>query len=382
MRMKIKHLETMKNSFNAFDNNVPLCYSFFVYIVLVIITIALVWICFAKIDVTVKAPAVLKLKTNTSIGKTAFSGIVQSKNYTSGMHIKKGDVLLSIDVSDVLADKENNDREYKRLLSDMENLVLYETAVNLDKNSIPPIKTYAYSRAKLYFSKKERLQIEYKQAEAEYTREISLPVSMRTKQTISKLFDRFKIAELDYSTFTAQEIINLQTEKKMLEQKLDICKKLHIQLEKQITESKIISPIDGIVEDLHRLNTGDYVLGGTEILRIIPEHIADLKAEVSISDKDVAELREGLKVTFKFSALPPSEYGTIEGYISNISGDAFNFQNSPAFFLLDVDLAQNTLTNSKYKKIALKPGMTAEAGIIIKRKTIISFILEKLDFIK
>jgi len=117
---------------------------------------------------------------------------------------------------------------------------------------------------------------------------------------------------LDYKTFSAQEIINIESEKNLLTQKPESAKKTLTRLNKEIYESKITSPLNGTVEELIRINEGDYIFSGTEILRIIPDMIEELKAELIISDKDIAELKIGMEVNLKFTALPPSEYGVFD----------------------------------------------------------------------
>ncbi|WP_255810515.1 ATP-binding cassette domain-containing protein [Treponema denticola] len=117
-------------------------------------------------------------------------------------------------------------------------------------------------------------------------------------------------------------------------------------------------------------------------IKIDGHNIEELKAELIISDKDIAELKIGMEVNLKFTALPPSEYGVLKGVITNISNDSFNNQNTSSFFLVDTDILSSSLKNNEQKEVKLKPGMSTEAHIIIKRKTIIKFILEKLDFVK
>ncbi|MGP1454843.1 MAG: HlyD family efflux transporter periplasmic adaptor subunit [Treponema sp.] len=380
--MKIKDWETIKNRILFFEYRLPLVYTCFVYIILSIFIITLLWICFAEMDQTVKAAGVLRLKTNTSIGKPAYSGTVKSKNFKSGSKIKKRDILLILETADIEEDKINTENEIHRLQKEMNNLFLYEKAVHSDKNNIPVEQVIAKARAEIYFAKKEKLRIFYEEAKEDYAHEKKLPSSMKTKKSLRSLLDKFKIAELEYKTFSAQEIINIKNEKNLLTQKLESAKKTLTRLTKEITESKIISPLNGTVEELMRINEGDYIFAGTEILRIIPDTIEDLKAELIISDKDIAELKTGMEVNLKFTALPPSEYGVLKGIITNISNDSFNKQNTPSFFLIDVDIFSSSLKNNDHEEVKLKPGMSIEAHIIIKRKTIIKFILEKLDFIK
>lgn len=380
--MKIKDLETIKNRILFFEYRLPLVYTCFIYIILSIFIITLLWICFAEMDQTVKASGILRLKTNTSIGKAAYSGTVKSKKFKSGSRIKKGDILLILETADIEEDKTNTENEIHRLNKEINNLLSYEKAVHSDKNNVPLEQAIAKARAEIYFAKKEKLRIFYEEAKEEYAHEKELPYSMKTKKSLSSLFDKFKIAELDYKTFSAQEIINIESEKNLLTQKLESAKKTLTRLNKEIYESKIISPLNGTVEELIRINEGDYIFSGTEILRIIPDMIEELKAELIISDKDIAELKIGMEVNLKFTALPPSEYGVLKGIITNISNDSFNNQNASSFFLVDTDILSSSLKNNEQKEVKLKPGMSTEAHIIIKRKTIIKFILEKLDFVK
>ena len=71
----------------------------------------------------------------------------------------------------------------------------------------------------------------------------------------------------------------------------------------------LTAPISGIAEPLKKFNTGDTVFAGDTLVRIVPDAAAQLKAELSISNKDIAEIRIGMPITLKFAALPPAEYG-------------------------------------------------------------------------
>lgn len=380
--MKIKDLEMIKTSAHFFEYKLPFVYAFFIYIILVIVIISILWISFTKMDQTVKGSGVLRLKTNTSIGKIAYSGTIKSKNFISGSIIKKDDVLLIMDTADIQEDKINTENEIKRLKDSLNIMMLFEKAVQADKNNIISTEVVAFAKAEVYFLHKEKLKILYEQAKEEYLHEKELPASMRTKKSLISLLNKFKIAELDYRTFASQEIINIQNEKILLTQKLEAANKSLIRLLKQINESKISAPFDGIVEELIKVNQGDYIFSGAEILRVIPNNLQELKAEIAVSDKDIAELKIGLDVNLTLPSLPPSEYGILKGIITNISNDSLNNQKNSSFFLIDVDLISYSLKNNKNEEVKLKPGMTAEARIIIRTKPVIQFILEKLDFIR
>lgn len=179
--MKVKDLETIKNRILFFEYRLPIVYTCFIYIILSVFMITILWICFAEMDQTVKAAGVLRLKTNTSIGKAAYSGTVKSKKFQSGSKIKKGDILLILETADIEEDKTNTENEIHRLNKEINNLLLYEKAVHSDKNNIPLEQAIAKARAEIYFAKKEKLRIFYEEAKEEYAHEKGLPSSMKTK---------------------------------------------------------------------------------------------------------------------------------------------------------------------------------------------------------
>ena len=143
----------------------------------------------------------------------------------------------------------------------------------------------------------------------------------------------------------------------------------------------LTAPISGIAEPLKKFNTGDTVFAGDTLVRIVPDTAAPLKAELSIRNKDIAEIRIGMPITLKFAALPPAECGLVQGTITSISADALFLPNAPAFFTAEAVLEKDTVTSKQRKTVALKSGMAAEAKIITARKRILTVILEKLDFI-
>lgn len=55
-----------------------------------------------------------------------------------------------------------------------------------------------------------------------------------------------------------------------------------------------------------KLNTGDYIFAGEEILRIIPQNEEKLKAKIYIDPSYIARVKVGNPVKIKFQGLPPS----------------------------------------------------------------------------
>lgn len=148
-----------------------------------------------------------------------------------------------------------------------------------------------------------------------------------------------------------------------------------------IGESETRAPIAGCVEELMKLNSGDHVFAGEEILRIVPEGSGDLKLELRVDAREMAGLRAGMPVSLRFPGLPPSKYGLAEGLIDRVPSDASADGGNVVYFSLDAHLGKSFLESRGGERVLLKAGMSADARIIVKRERILQLILEKLDFI-
>ena len=162
----------------------------------------------------------------------------------------------------------------------------------------------------------------------------------------------------------------------------------------------LVSPVDGVVQDLSVHTEDGAVEPGTRLMVIVPRN-ADLQVEAFVSNTDVGFVRPGQRATLKIATFDFRRYGTIEGTVTNVARDAVNFgapgggvmaagvsggaaaQNpigsepaGPAFrTLIDLDRAWLDIED---RKVALSPGMTVEAAILLGRQRVIEYVLRPL----
>lgn len=86
-------------------------------------------------------------------------------------------------------------------------------------------------------------------------------------------------------------------------------------------------------------------------------------------------------MTSLFPGLPPSLYGKVLARVTNVPADSIVVNGQIAFFLVEATLDRPWVADRKGVRIALKPGMNASSRIIVTRKTIMKYLLEKLEFI-
>ena len=149
-----------------------------------------------------------------------------------------------------------------------------------------------------------------------------------------------------------------------------------------IQNAIVTANIDGVVNVINDIYPGDFLSSGEEILTIIPENNTAFTMQVYVSNKDIGELKVGDTVKYNFAALPSKEYGEMRGTISNISEDALSNQSSgQSYYIVEATVPETKLFSHDGKQGDIKVGMICEANIITKQKSIIRFLLEKIDLL-
>lgn len=414
--------------------------SLFIYLLLFMIGISFLWCILSEIDISVKAHAVIRPNSKISTITNAVSEKVEEVNFEQGKKVFAGDILYSVKNDRLVKEqsmiKHQLDKaEYDlKLLEALESFILYGTEVSntkealmlnprkqleneiiqtkdtIDKlvtfkNSIEQHKNlfspseqeyytkfldykYSYELLKTDFEAKEDRYLKSKQLFKEEA--ISLDSLNYTKE-------EYNVSKLELDKYKNQNLTTIHTtiedcEKKLKEVLADIEKELisyqdnveslrHqlVGVDTNIEKSVVKAPIEGIVNVITELNRGDYVLEGTEVLTIIPDSDNEFKCKIYVSNKDITKINVGDKIKYKFKSLPYKEYGTIKGEVLKISSDIASRDNTGGQYLIEATVEDKDLYNYKGEMAYIKPGMEGEAIIITDRKTILRFLLEKLD---
>ena len=377
----IDDLKDYHHSREFFERRVPGVFTWFIVIVMAIFAGALAWAALGEIDVVVKAPALLRPERNISTLKNAVSGPVAVKAFVQGMKVAQGDLLWRVDTTALEVERANTALQELRTIAKFRTLAAYEQAVAAEENTVPATEREAQTRAAVYFAETSRMTLTWKRAVQAWERERDLPASMSTAQKVRDLDTEAQLAKIALEAYRAQERLRLQDEKSILAAERETLAKRRAELERQKIDAEVRAPLDGTVEELKKVNLGDFLLVGEEVARLVPAGADRLKLELSVDNRDIAEIRSGMVVTVRFTALPPSEFGHLSARVVTVPADATAQANQPVFFLVEASVDQPWLEDKRGDRIVLKPGMGAEARILIKRKNILRFLLEKLDFL-
>jgi hemolysin D len=145
----------------------------------------------------------------------------------------------------------------------------------------------------------------------------------------------------------------------------------------QLRQRVVRSPINGMIFELPISKPGSVVQPGQKVAQIAPKNVA-LVLKAQMPNQQSGFLKIGMPVKVKFDAYPFQDYGVVHGKVNWISPDSKVVETNQGkieTFELEITLDQPYIQNGN-KRIALTPGQTATAEVIVRQRRVIDFILD------
>lgn len=404
------------------------------YIVISFFVVAVVWACIGHVDIVSVAQGKIIPSGKSKIIQPIELGKVTKIHVKEGQHVKKGDLLLELDITSMTADVERLHAElntyrasHARTVALIETLnkkaaspgVYYKPEENIPQHIIQSQRDSLISQYDEYLSQKQALlkELERKRAEYNVTKdnitklEQVLPLVTERADSLYDLSIKNLVARNDYmqieqerieitqdlaafknqsveakqaieqvkaqlKTLTAQIKKNTYQEKAQLEIQISNIEKELVKAEIRENFQRITAPVDGVVQQLAIHTVGGVVTPAQELMVIVPKD-QQLEAEVYIQNKDIGFVEEKQIAEIKVDAFPFTKYGTIDGEILNISNDAVENENLGWVFLSRVSLEANKI-KVREKLVNLTPGMSVTVEVKTGKRRLIEFFLSPL----
>lgn len=210
----------------------------------------------------------------------------------------------------------------------------------------------------------EQAQAEIQQAQSEWVKQQS---------TYERVMHAGELALID----SQKQAEDLQAQMGDLQAEIAQTKKLITSLQLQLKQHTIHAPITGTIFQLPITKPGEVVQPGEMLAQIAPEG-TPLVFRAQMPSSESGFLEKGMPVKIKFDAYPFQDYGVVPGHLSWISPDSKVVQTPQGeieVFEVEVKLDQNYI-QAPDKRIALTPGQTATAEVIVRQRHIIDFVLD------
>ena len=146
------------------------------------------------------------------------------------------------------------------------------------------------------------------------------------------------------------------------------------QARKQKDGETIKAPFAGTIYKIKA--TKGPVQSGEELLSILPEG-EEMLLEVKVLNRDIGFINQGMKAKVKIATFPFQEFGVVEGRVLQISPNATIDKELGLVFPTRIKLSKHSL-NVRGKEVEFNPGMVANAEIVTRKKSVLTFIVEPI----
>lgn len=391
---------------------------------------------FIKYNVIVKAPGTIRPTGETRVVQATASGTIERIFVKENQKIEKGDAIAKIDDSKlqtqqkqindniqqekkeigqinaqisqidaqiaaesqlidrtIVADEaelRRNQREYQdRQVTTQADVEEAKAAVELAQKELKRFQQLADTGAV------PQLQIEQKK-EAYKAARARLE---RAKAGLHPSADNVTIATERIAQERAKGESTLATlnkeEEALVQQEIELQKEINHdrqelkQLGSDAQKSIIRAPESGTILQLNLRNLNQVVSSGDAIAQIAPGNaplvvktripVAEISKVKVCQEKNVSDCQAG-KAQLRISAYPYPDYGILNGAVRAISADAITPQNdrvgTDPYFEVTIEPERSHLVRGD-RNYPIQAGMEAEADIISKKETLLTFILRK-----
>ncbi|MEM6255105.1 MAG: HlyD family efflux transporter periplasmic adaptor subunit [Cyanobacteria bacterium P01_D01_bin.156] len=171
-----------------------------------------------------------------------------------------------------------------------------------------------------------------------------------------------------------------------LQQRLTVQQQQLANVQEQIDNTTIYTPLAGTVYDLEIKNVGQTVAAGEPIAKIISKDIP-LEIKALVSDSDVNIIKVGSPTQINLASCAYSNFGILEGEVADIQAltpelaEGFTAEDglSPNFDQHMVTIVAKP-DNSRQQTCKVLPGVNGEVNIIARQERFLNFVLRKLRF--
>lgn len=384
------------------------------------------WTTFGWLDIVATAPGKIIPSGYSKQIQPYETGVIASIHVQDGQAVKRGDVLIELDSTLNRADRDRAANEYRAAKVDAVRL---RALVKGEASFAAPAdadRTYVFLQRQLlrdqlaeYRAKVDAAQhlVAQRQAALEQTREhilrleATVPMEAERAEAYKKLLEREAVTKMDFLQAEGQRIDKAQelaAQKKRLQQdqaalaeaeqhyralvsefqqskqvELSALETKAASLAQEVTKAdqkaglqRLLSPIDGVVQQLAVHTVGGVVTPAQQLLVVVPsDHPVEVEAQVE--NKDVGFVREGQQVEMKVETFPFTLYGTIPGRVLTVSDDAAPVEKVGLVYPIRVSMDRSTI-QVEGKQVQLSPGMAVTVEIKTGQRRIIEYLLSPL----
>ncbi len=210
--------------------------------------------------------------------------------------------------------------------------------------------------------------------EAEATLEESRSRLYALDGKISTTREQAKEAQIQLDEARAKIFSDLAKEKSKNASELAEVTRLLTKQQDRVASLDLVSPTNGIVQELPINTVGAVVRSGEVVARIVPDD-RKIVADVRVNPKDIGHIHLDADAKVTVSTFDPYVFGSLEGKVKTISATSFEDQDGQPYFKVQIALDKNEF-NRKGTSYPVLPGMVVTADIVTGSKSLARYLLK------
>lgn len=395
--------------------------------IMALITVSVVWASVGRIDIVATAQGKIIPSGYSKVIQPYETGVIAAIRVQDGQVVQQGEVLIELDPTQNQADRDRASNEYRA--AKVEAARLQALIAGVPTFVAPPDSDAQYVRLQQqllrdqlaeYQARVDAAQqvIAQRRAAIDATREniqrltATVPMETERANAFKRLMERDAVTKLDYLQAEGQRIDKLQElagqqhklrqdqaslaeaekNRRALVSEFQQTKQTELSaietkaasLSQEVTKAgqkaelqRLVSPIDGVVQQLAVHTVGGVVTPAQPLLIVVPQD-HPVEVEAQLENKDIGFVKEGQSAEIKIETFPFTLYGTIPGTVLTVSDDAVPVnKDKPAdglVFATRVSVARGTIP-VEGKLVHLSPGMAVTVEIKTGRRRVIEYLL-------
>lgn len=410
------------------------------YIIIFFFVFGGLWSAFAPLDSAAHIGGTLISSSNKKKLSHQYGGILKSIYVKQGEHVNEGDPIVALDDTALKSQYESLLHQYRsflaaeaRLIAERDNLDnITFPAFLLDKAEDPDVKKVMQIQENLFNSRKSIFEgmvtsLTHKIGQTEK----QIETMKIKKQTLLKTYDFVKdrvvatkelvkkgfaqkaaLMELETRESSAEtEISNndidiarfnqevSKTEIDLMNYKNDHYSKIleelkntqaqlseiaskYLQTKDAFERAVIVSPVDGIVNNLNYHTIGSVIPGGQIIAEVSPDKDV-LVVDAKLPSRSIDSVHLGLKAQMRFTAFKSRTTPTFTGTLVAISPDVITDERAhpqqEPYYEVRIELDMDEFNKvAKNKKLELHPGMQVDVQLVTGTRTLLQYLLDPI----
>ena len=367
------------------------------WIIISLIFFTALWLFFGKVDIVVSARGKVIPDGEIKIIQPLETGVVKEIHVKEGDFVKQGQTLIEIDTSttqpqlqSLQANLDYINTERQRLKGEIvQNAENSYTQNELAKSAYADLQNQLASKN----HEIKRLREDIANYQKQLTLNLDKERRMRDVEDIISRNDldkvhaenmdyRGRIASLneqirsiqkdaDYirTNFRTQNLTQLADRDKQANELEANIKEIEFKKQQQ----NIISPVDGYVNTMLVHTIGGVVTPAEKVISIVPAD-SPLSIKVSVLNKDIGFVKEGMPVQVKIDTFDFQKYGMIEGKVKKVSKDSVEDEKQGLIYDVFITPVTKTLRVDGIDQ-PISTGMGLSAEIKTGKRRIIEFFI-------